>query len=223
MGLSSQRIPATTPIVVTTADRAPLVRHGRHLSYATLAVVSLEAGVALAAGVAAGSVALLGYGADSVIELVSGTAALWRLNVDHEPAGRARAERWSVRVIGASFVTLAAYVLVDAARTLIRREPPHASVTGIAVAVLSLMTMPPLARAKRRVAMRLQSRALVGDAAQASLCAYLSAILLVGLILNAALGWWWADPVAALVMVPIIAQEGVRTLRGAACTDACCE
>jgi divalent metal cation (Fe/Co/Zn/Cd) transporter len=96
-------------------------------------------------------------------------------------------------------------------------------VAGIAVALLSLVTMPVLARAKRSVARRLRSDALVGDAAQTSLCAYLSAILLVGLILNAALGWWWADPAAALLMAPIIAQEGIRALRGVACTDSCCE
>jgi len=192
------------------------------LSYATLAVVSLEASVALAAGIAAGSVALLGYGADSVIELVSGVTALWRLTVDHEPARRARVERRSARVIGASFVALAAYVLVDAAQTLIRREPPRTSAAGIAVALLSLVTMPALARAKRRVATGLRSGALVGDAAQASLCAYLSAILLAGLALNGAVGWWWADPVAALVMVPIIAQEGIRAWRGNACSDVCC-
>jgi divalent metal cation (Fe/Co/Zn/Cd) transporter len=193
------------------------------LSCATLAVVSLEASVALAAGVAAGSVALLGYGADSVIELVSGVTAMWRLTADHEPARRVRVERWSARVIGASFVALAAYVLVDAARTLIRRETPHASMAGIAVALLSLATMPALARAKRRVATGFGSGALVSDAAQASLCAYLSAILLAGLVLNGAVGWWWADPVAALVMVPIIAQEGIRALRGTACSDVCCD
>jgi divalent metal cation (Fe/Co/Zn/Cd) transporter len=193
------------------------------LSYATLAVVSVEAGVALTVGVVARSVALVGYGADSVIELVSGAAALWRLTADHEPARRARAERLSARVIGVSFIALAVYVLVDASRALIRREVPRSSMAGIAVALLSLVTMPVLARAKRAVAMGLRSDALVGDAAQASLCAYLSAILLAGLMLNAALGWWWADPAAALFMVPIIAQEGVRALRGVACTDACCE
>jgi divalent metal cation (Fe/Co/Zn/Cd) transporter len=220
---SSPGAQSTAPIVLQTPDRAALVRRGRHLSYATLAVVSLEAGVALTAGVAAGSVALLGYGADSVIELVSGAAALWRLTADQEPVRRARVERRSARVIGVSFVVLAAYILIDAARTLMRRESPHASVPGIAVALLSLVTMPALARAKRRVAVSLRSDALVGDAVQASLCAYLSAILLAGLVLNAAMGWWWADPVVALVMVPIIAQEGIRTLRGTSCADACCE
>ncbi len=222
MSSSGQRLQATTPIVLTPLDRAGLVRRGRRLSYATLAVVSTEASVALAAGVAAGSVALLGYGADSVIELVSGAAALWRLTADRAHT-RARVERQSARIIGASFIALAAYVLADAAHALMRREAPHSSLAGIAVALFSLVTMPVLARAKRRVATQLRSGALVSDAAQASLCAYLSAILLAGLLLNAAAGWWWADPVAAFVMVPIIAQEGVRALRGAACEDACCE
>jgi divalent metal cation (Fe/Co/Zn/Cd) transporter len=211
-----------TPIVFTSQDRAALVRRGRRLSYATLAVVSVEAGVALAVGLVAGSVALLGYGVDSVIELVSGAAALWRLAADREPGRRARVERQSARVIGVGFVALAVYILVDAGRALIRREASHPSVAGIAVALLSLVTMPVLARAKRAVATRLRSDALAGDAAQASLCAYLSAILLAGLALNAALGWWWADPAAALLMVPIIAQEGIRALRGVACTDDCC-
>jgi divalent metal cation (Fe/Co/Zn/Cd) transporter len=223
MSSSGQRLRAATPIGPTTLDRAGLVRRGRRLSYATLAVVSTEASVALAAGVAAGSVALLGYGADSVIELVSGAAALWRLTADREHARRARVERHSARIIGAGLIALAAYVLADAAHALMRREVPHTSLAGIAVALFSLVTMPALARAKRRVATQLRSGALVSDAAQASLCAYLSAILLVGLLLNAAVGWWWADPVAAFVMVPIIAHEGVRALRGAACGDACCE
>jgi divalent metal cation (Fe/Co/Zn/Cd) transporter len=203
--------------------RARLVRRGLQLSVFALVVVSVEAGVSLSAGVAAGSVALLGYGADSVIEFVSGIAALWRLSADRDAAKRARAERLTGRIIGVCFLALVVYVLVDASVTIIRHVPPHPSGVGIAVAILSLAAMPILARAKRRVAVGLGSRALTSDAAQSSVCAYLSAILLGGLALNALAGWWWADPVSALLMTPIIGQEGIRTLRGqAAGSDGCC-
>jgi hypothetical protein len=202
--------------------RARLVRRGLALSVVALVVVSVEAGVSLSAGVAAGSVALLGYGVDSVIEFVSGLASLWRLAADGDAAKRVRAERLTSRVIGACFLALVLYVLVDASVTIVRHVPPRPSVLGIAVAILSLIAMPVLARAKRRVAVGLESRALRGDAAQSSLCAYLSAILLGGLALNALAGWWWADPVSALLMAPIIGQEGIRTLRGKATSSGGC-
>jgi len=118
-----------------------------------------------------------------------------------------------------SFFLLAAYVAFDAAKTLIQREPPHASIIGICLSIVSLVVMPLLARAKRRVAARLESRALVADSRQTDLCAYLSAILLVGLALNALLGWWWADSLAALIMVPIILREGTESFRGEICND----
>jgi divalent metal cation (Fe/Co/Zn/Cd) transporter len=194
--------------------RARFVRQGLALSAVALVVVSVEAGVSLSAAVAAGSVALLGYGADSVIEFVSGLAALWRLSADRDATKRVRAERATGRFIGVCFLALALYVLVDGSATIIRHVPPHPSGLGIAVAILSLTAMPILARAKRRVAVGLGSRALTSDAAQSSLCAYLSAILLGGLALNAVAGWWWADPVSALLMTPIIGLEGIRTLRG---------
>lgn len=209
------------------ADRGPqralLVRRGLGLSVAALVLVSLEATVSLYAGIAAGSVALLGYGVDSVIEFISGVASLWRLATDHHAARRARAEGLSRRTIGVCFLALAVYVLADAIVTIVRREAPHPSGLGIAVAIFSLVAMPTLARAKRRVAVGLDSSALASDAAQSSLCAYLSAVLLGGLALNALFGWWWADPVAALVMTPIIVNEGIQTLRGrATCSDGCC-
>lgn len=203
--------------------RARLVRRGLELSVIALIVVSLEAAISLSAGIAAGSVALLGYGVDSVIEFVSGVAAFWRLRADKDAAKRVRAERITRYVIGVSFLALAVYVVVDALLTIARRASPHPSVVGIAVAILSLLAMPILARAKRRVAAGLDSRALASDAAQSSLCAYLSGILLGGLVLNALAGWWWADPVAALVMTPIIGREGIQSLRGqAARSDDCC-
>jgi divalent metal cation (Fe/Co/Zn/Cd) transporter len=189
----------------------------------TLSLVTLEAGVSLIAGLLAGSVALWGYGADSVIEWTSAAAALWRLGQDDRVAGRARAEQFSGRVIGASFLVLALLVAADASISLARREVPRPSLPGIAIALVSLVSMPLLSRAKRRVARGLASGALAADASQTALCAYLSAILLAGLALNALFGWWWADPVSALIMVPIIAREGLQGLRGEpACADGCC-
>ncbi len=195
-----------------------LVR-GRRLEYVTVGWNSLEALASIAAGVIAGSIALVGFGLDSVIETASGAAMLWRLRHRHEKdaASRERAERIALRVIGISFLALAVYVLVDAAHTLWQREAPRESVLGIVIAILSLIVMPLLARAKRSVARTLNSNALRADSRQTDLCAYLSAILLVGLMLNATLHWWWADPVAGLIMVPIIAREGVQALRGEAC------
>ena len=202
--------------------RASLVRRGLWLNVATIAYNSLEAVVSLVAGVLAGSVALFGFGVDSVIEVTASGAAHWRLRADVDPARRERVERVTLRVIGATFMALALFVAQDAVTALVRREHPDESPVGIAIAALSLVVMPLLARAKRRVALAMGSGALAADAQQTSLCAYLSAILLGGLALNAALGWWWADPVAALAMVPIIAKEGFDGLRGeSACCDTC--
>jgi divalent metal cation (Fe/Co/Zn/Cd) transporter len=201
--------------------RAALVRRGLWLNYATLAYNSLEAVVALVAGVLAGSVALVGFGMDSVIEVTASAAAQWRLRADIDHARRERAERISLRVIGWSFVALAAYVAVDSARSLWLRERPERSVTGLVILTLSVVIMPVLARAKRRVARELRSTALEADATQTSLCAYLSAIALAGVALNAAAGWWWCDPVAALAMVPIIAKEGAENVRGNSHCDDC--
>ena len=163
--------------------------------------------IAVGAGFVAGSTALVGFGFDSFIESLSGGALLWRLRSDEDAERR---ERIALKLVGWSFLILAAYVAFDAAMSLIRRGPPEASYVGISLSVLSLVVMPLLARAKRRVAAEMGSRALEADSRQTDICAYLSAILLGGLLLNALFGWWWADPVAALVMVPIIAKEGVR-------------
>lgn len=195
---------------------AASVRRGRALEYLTIGWNVLEAVVSIAAGLLAGSVALVGFGVDSVIESTSGAVLLWRLREGERGEQR---ERLALRLVGASFLLLAAYVSFDAARTLIVREPPDASYLGIGIALLSLVVMPLLARAKRRVAAEINSRALKADSRQTDLCAYLSAILLGGLLLNALFGWWWADPVAALVMLPIIAREGIEALRGETCDD----
>ena len=202
-------------------ERDGLVRRSVRLNAATLAYNSLEGVIAIGAGLLAGSVALVGFGADSLIELAASVTALWRLRADVDAVRRERAERRSLRIIGALFLALAAYVAYDALRALTSREAPSESTVGIVLAALSLIVMPLLARAKRRVAVRMGSGALAAEAQQTALCAYLSAILLGGLILNAAVGRWWADPIAALVMVPIIAREGVEGLRGGASCGAC--
>jgi divalent metal cation (Fe/Co/Zn/Cd) transporter len=205
-----------------TVPRPALVARGLRLTYATISYNAAEAAVAIAAGVAAGSVALVGFGADSMIELTAGAAALWRLHADDDPARRARAERASLRVVGACFLGLALYVAADAGLALARHETPRESDVGIALATLSAVVMPLLARAKRRVALTMGSGALAAEAMQTSLCAWLSVILLAGLALNATLGWWWADPAAALAMVPIIGREGIEGLRGrSGCGDCC--
>jgi cation diffusion facilitator family transporter len=192
--------------------RQSLVRRGTRLTWATLGYNSLEAVLSVGAGIAAGSIALIAFGVDSVIELSSSIAALWRLRADAAPVDRERAERQALRFIGACFLLLAVYVLVDALRTLVTRAEPEESPIGIAIAIGSLIVMPLLARAKRRVASALESGALRAEARQTELCTWLSAILLAGLLLNATVGWWWADPVAALAMVPLIGREGIEAL-----------
>jgi divalent metal cation (Fe/Co/Zn/Cd) transporter len=209
----------TAPAVL---DRQVVVRRGRRLTWATIAYNSLEAILAIAAGLVAGSVALVGFGFDSVIELGSSMAGLWRLHSDDSVARRERSERAALLIIGSCFLLLAVYVLVDAVGTLVARERPRESVIGILIAGGSLVVMPVLARAKRRVAAQLTSRALTAEARQTEICWYLSLILLIGLVLNAMLGWWWADPVAALAMVPLIAYEGIEAVRGrTVCADDC--
>lgn len=202
--------------------QATLVRRGLQLSYATLAYNCLEGVIAILAGVAAGSIALVGFGADSLIEVTASFTAIWRLRSDSAPVRRERSERISHRLIGMLFLALAAYVTADATQSLITRQAPDTSLVGLILAVASLIVMPLLARAKRRVAVAMGSGALVAESRQTMLCSYLSAILLGGLILNATLGWWWADPVAALVMVPIIIREGIEGIRGrSACGESC--
>ncbi|MDQ3802357.1 MAG: cation transporter [Acidobacteriota bacterium] len=197
-------------------ERAGLIRRGRRLEYLTVGWNLLEAVVAVGAGLAAGSAALVGFGFDSLIESTSGAALLWRLRSDEDAERR---EKIALKLVGASFLLLAGYVAFDAGKSLLYGEPPEESYVGIGLAALSLVVMPLLARAKRRVAAQINSRALEADSRQTDICAYLSAILLGGLLLNALLGWWWADPIAALVMVPIIAKEGVEALRGETCCD----
>jgi divalent metal cation (Fe/Co/Zn/Cd) transporter len=201
--------------------RAANVRSGLFLEYFTIAYNSLEGLIALIFGMMAGSVALIGFGLDSAIEVTSGAALVWRLRSDRDAGQREHTERVALRVVGICFLMLAAYVAYEAAESLIRREAPQRTIPGIALACASLVVMPLLARAKRRIASRISSSALTADAKQTEFCTYLSAILLGGLLIHAALGWWWADPASALLMAPIIANEGRNALRGNTCCAVC--
>ncbi len=199
--------------------RTAAARHGRRLQYVTIAWNSLECLVALIAGFLAGSVALVGFGFDSAIEVASSLAALWRLRRDADDGRREAVERQTLPIIGGCFLLLAAYVAYGAIRALLERRVPEPSTIGIVIAALSLIVMPLLVHFKRRIASRLGSGALEAEARQTRICAYLSAILLAGLGLNAWLGWWWADPAAGLLMVPLIAWEGSEAVRGRTCCD----
>lgn len=200
-------------------ERSRLVRKGRRLEYFTIAYNSLEGLIAVVAGLMAGSIALVGFGVDSLIEVTSGAALLWRLHSDADESGRERMEAITLRIVGVLFLLLTTYVGYDSIKSLIWREEPHESIPGIILAIASLIVMPLLVRAKRKVARSIKSGALMADSKQTELCTYLSAILLAGLLLNALVGWWWADPVAALIMVPIIVKEGIEGLRGDTCCD----
>ena len=200
-------------------NRQELVRRGKRLEYFTIAYNSLEGLVSIVAGAIAGSVSLIGFGLDSIVEVTSGAAMLWRLHHDLDCSRREKVERTTLRIVGGCFIALAAYIAYESAATLIGNRVPDRSIPGIAVAAVSVVVMPILSKAKRRVAAGIGSGAMQADSRQTDFCTYLSVILLGGLLLNALLGWWWADPVAGLVMVPIIGKEGVDGLRGKACCD----
>jgi divalent metal cation (Fe/Co/Zn/Cd) transporter len=200
-------------------NRAALAQRGRRLEYFTIGWNSLEGLIAVGAGVFAGSISLVGFGADSFIEVTSGAALLWRMSGDGDHRQREYRERITLRIVGTCFIALATYVAYEAVGDLVRRTASTTSRVGIALACVSLVVMPLLSRAKRNVGLAMGSAAMHADAKQAEFCTYLSAILLGGLLLNAAFGLWWADAVAALVMVPIIAKEGIEGLRGESCCD----
>lgn len=199
------------------ADRAVVAARARRLEYFTIGWNSLEGVIGIVAGAMAGSIALVGFGVDSFIEVVSGSALLWRIAADADVHRREHAEHLARRIVGAGFVALAAYVTVEALRDLADGVAPEHSLPGIVLACAALVVMPILSRAKQRIGHALQSDALCADAKQATFCTYLSAILLGGLLLNSLWGLWWADPTAGLVMVPIIAREGVEGLRAKRC------
>ena len=202
-------------------NRQALAQRGKRLEYFTIAWNSLEGLVAVIAGAIAGSISLVGFGIDSFIEVASGTTLLWRMTVDADVKSREGNERLSLRVVGLCFIVLAAYVAYESVSVLISKKASERSIPGIILACVSLVVMPILSRAKKQVGRDLGSAAMNADAKQTDLCVYLSAILLGGLFLNAALGWWWADPTAALIMVPIIAKEGFDGVKGKACCDSC--
>ena len=200
-------------------NRQAIAQRGKRLEYFTIAWNSLEGLVAVVAGAFAGSISLVGFGIDSFIEVTSGVVLLWRMAVDADVQRRERNEKLSLRIVGVCFLALVVYVGYESISDHVRRKAPEHSVPGILLACVSLIVMPLLSRAKKKVAKELGSGAMHADAKQTDFCVYLSAILLIGLLLNAALGWWWADPAAALIMVPLIAKEGVEAMKGETCCD----
>jgi len=196
-------------------SRAHFVRRARQLAWAGIGWHVVEATVAVTAGVVAGSVALVGFGADSLIEAMAGLVVIWRLASTH-----AMSERRAQQLIAVSFYVLSAYVAIEATRSLVVADRPAVSWVGIGLSIVTLATMPPLARAKARVADALESSATKSESRQTMLCAYLSAGLLVGLGLNALLGWWWADPVTALAIAWVAVKEGRGAWRGESCCTA---
>ncbi|MET7499788.1 cation transporter [Streptomyces microflavus] len=198
------------------ARRDALARRIRLLVVATIAYNVIEAAVALTAGTIASSSALVGFGLDSVIEVSSATAVAWQFSARDHAVREAR-ERAALRIIALSFFALAAYVSVDAVRALTGDGEAERSITGMAIAALSLAVMPFLSAAQRRAGRELGSASAVADSKQTLLCTYLSAVLLVGLLLNATLGWSWADPVAALVIAVIAVKEGRDAWQGKGC------
>ena len=201
---------------VRTADRARWRRTALMLAWATIAWNSLEAIVAIASGAEAGSIALVGFGLNSIVEVGSAIVVVWQFS-----GADAEREQRALKLIAGSFFVFAAYVAGQAVWDLIARSAPEDSVAGIVLAALSLGVMPVLAIAKRRVGRRMASRTVVADSGQTMLCSYLSAILLVGLVANATFGWWWADPAAALVIAALAVREGREAWRGEVCCDAC--
>jgi divalent metal cation (Fe/Co/Zn/Cd) transporter len=199
--------------------RADIAKRGRRLEYFTIVWNTLEGLIAVAAGALAGSISLVGFGIDSFIEVTSGATLLWRISVDADVERRERNEKLSLRIVGLCFIALAIYVTYEGFADLIRKTAPEHSIPGIALACVSLIVMPILSRAKKSVGNALNSPAMKADARQTDFCVYLSAILLAGLVLNAALGWWWADPIAALIMVPIVAKEGFDGIKARTCCE----
>jgi divalent metal cation (Fe/Co/Zn/Cd) transporter len=202
--------------IASSLDPASLRKKGRSLEYFTIGWNSLEGLIAIVAGAIAGSISLVGFGIDSLVEVTSGAALLWRMSSHEEEERR---EHLSLQIVGGCFLALAIYIAYEAIKSLVRRAAPERSVVGIVLACLSLVVMPLLSHAKHKIGAALNSSAMRADARQTEFCTYLSAILLAGLLSNASLGWWWADPAAALFMVPIIAREGIDGIQGKACDD----
>jgi len=212
----------TTVKLESRVARQLALRRSRRLNRLTIGWNVAEGVIAVIAGAVAGSVSLVGFGLDSGIEVSAAVILSWRLAKESRPGCMADFDRRATRLIAVSFAVLAAYVAVESVRDLVAVQAPDASIVGIALAALSLTVMPILARAKRRLAPALGSQAAAAEANQTSLCATLSAVLLVGLCLNAAFGWWWADPTAGLVIAALAGVEAVRTWKAEALEDTCC-
>jgi divalent metal cation (Fe/Co/Zn/Cd) transporter len=193
------------------ADAGRLRRRGFRLEYATMTWMAAEAAIAITAGLLAASIALVGFGLDSVIELLSATIVIWQLR--GEVAGQDRETR-AVRLIGVTFFALAAYLTIDSIRDLATQAQPRQSIPGLAVTAAALIVMPALAIAKRRTGKALGNRTLIADSAETAFCAYTSAAALVGVGLNTWAGWWWADPAAALIIAALAVKEGIECWEG---------
>jgi divalent metal cation (Fe/Co/Zn/Cd) transporter len=216
--MSTRSLPMIQPASLRSGQRARLERRARLLAWGGIAWHFIEFGIALVAGIAAGSIALIGFGADSLIEALAGFVVLWLFT--GRRIGSPTAERTAQRLIAASFLILAVYIGVEALRSLIGGHEPDASWVGIGLAAFTAPTMPLLAIAKRRIGTQLHSSATVKEASQTQLCAYLSIALLVGLGANALFGWWWADPATGLVIAAVALREARESWRGDACD--CC-
>jgi divalent metal cation (Fe/Co/Zn/Cd) transporter len=204
------------------ADRSAAVRRARWLNAATIGWNSIEGVVAVAAGIAAGSVSLIGFGFDSAIEVSAALVLTWRLHQERKAGCMQASDRRATRAIAASFVLLGVYVGIESIRDLVGGAHPDESTVGLVMAALSLLVMPFLARAKRALAPALGSAAAVADAKQTNLCALLSAVLLIGLAANAMLGWWWADPLAGAGIAVLALLEARRTWAAESLEDTCC-
>jgi divalent metal cation (Fe/Co/Zn/Cd) transporter len=205
--------------ILPSGERERLVRRARLLAWIGNGWHFVEFAIAVAAGLAASSIALIGFGFDSLIEALAGFVIIWRFAASRSHSGDA--ERRAQQLVAGSYFVLAAYIAIESARTLVAGDHPDASWVGIGLAAFTAPTMPLLARAKHRVGNKLNSSATVSEGTQNMICAYLSIALLVGLGLNALFGWWWADPAAALVIGAVALKEGRESWRGDACCDVC--
>jgi divalent metal cation (Fe/Co/Zn/Cd) transporter len=220
LGAARPLTAAALAIGPSPAERSRLERQARLLAWGGIGWHVVEFAIALVAGIAAGSIALVGFGADSLIEALAGFVVLWLFTGNR--IGSHAAERRAQQLIAFTFFLLAAYVSVEAVRTLVGGDHPQASWAGIGLAAFTAPTMPLLARAKRGIGNKLNSSAAVKEASQTQLCAYLSIALLLGLGANAFFGWWWADPLTALAIAGVAVKEGRESWRGEGCTEGCC-
>jgi divalent metal cation (Fe/Co/Zn/Cd) transporter len=204
------------PLTVAVGTHGRLARRAERLAWFTIAWNTIEGIVAVGAGLSAGSVALVGFGLDSGVEVFAGAVVVWQLHGLAEDR-----EQRALRLIGLSFFALAFYIVAETAHQVLVGDGAGTSAVGMTLALASLLIMPVLAAAKRRTGRRLGNRVVVADSTETALCSSMSAILLAGLVLNATIGWWWADPVAASAIAVLAVREGNAAWRGVTCCDAC--